>query len=194
MLKLHLGCGNRNFGPEWRHIDRADFPHIDSQDVTNLNYVDSSVDLIYASHLIAYFDRAEIIPILAEWQRVLKPGGCLRLATPDWDVLRRMSAPLLGPLYGKMETQGTVIMQSKCGPPEYLPSSEKTTIYHKTVYSYKELKKLLTECGFRNVKYYDHRKTEHANTGNLNDKCDDHSAAYFKEILISLNIQCYKSS
>jgi len=170
MLKLHLGCGNRNFGPEWRHIDRADFPHIDSQDVTNLNYVDSSVDLIYASHLIAYFDRAEIIPILAEWQRVLKPGGCLRLATPDWDVLRRMSAPLLGPLYGKMSE-----------PP----------IYHKTVYSYKELKKLLTECGFRNVKYYDHRKTEHANTGNLNDKCDDHSAAYFKGILISLNVQCY---
>ena len=121
------------------------------------------MDYIYSSHLIAYFDREEIIPVLKEWHRVLKPGAKLRVATPDWDVLRRMATPLLGPLYGKMSE-----------PP----------IYHKTVYGYTGLKKLLEDTGFTDVGYYDHKKTEHA-------KFDDHSAAYFNKTLISLNVQCY---
>jgi len=162
MVKLHLGCGKRDFGVEWDHIDQADFPHIKSHDVTKLPYESQSVDIIYACHLIAYFDREEVVPILQEWKRVLKPGGILRIATPDWSVLRRMSVPLLGPLYGKMNEQ---------------------PIYHKTVYDYNGLKKLLDAAGFLNIGYYNHKKTEHA-------KFDDHSAAYFKGILISLNVDC----
>ncbi len=78
MVKLHLGCGKRDFGPSWDHIDMADFPHIKSHDVTKLTYESGTVDLIYACHLIAYFDRDEIVSILKEWRRVLRPGGCLR--------------------------------------------------------------------------------------------------------------------
>jgi len=163
MVKLHLGCGRRNFGKDWDHIDQADFPHIDSHDVTVLPYSDSSVDVIYACHLIAYFDREEIIMILEEWRRVLKKGGILRLATPNWDVLRKMAVPMLGPLYGKM------------GEP---------VIYHKTVYTFDSLRRLLTDAGFHYAKRYDHTKTDHA-------AFDDHSAAYHKGKLISLNIQCY---
>jgi len=163
MLKLHLGCGKRDFGKDWRHIDREDYDHIDSHDVTVLPYVNGSVDLIYCSHLIAYFDREEIIPVLYEWKRVLKPGGILRIATPDWSVLRRMKTPLLGPLYGKMNQQ---------------------PIYHKTVYDYTGLKKILNDTGFSGVKFYNHEKTDHA-------QYDDHSAAYYKGILISLNVECY---
>lgn len=129
MLKLHLGCGQRNFGTDWRHIDMADYPHIDSHDVTKLPYVDGAVDLIYSSHLIAYFDREEIIPILQEWERVLRPGGILRLATPDWDVLRTIERPLTGPLYGKMHPG----------------------IYHKTVYGYYDLYLVLRQVGFIDI-------------------------------------------
>lgn len=163
MIKLHLGCGKRDFGPDWYHIDKADFPHIKYNDVTKLDIEDGTVDLIYCSHLIAYFDREEIIEVLKEWKRVLKPGGLLRIATPNWDALRRMSVPLLGPLYGKM------------GEP---------VIYHKTVYGYQGLKKVLSDAGFTDIGYYNHKKTDHY-------KFDDHSAAYYKGILISLNVQCY---
>ena len=75
MLKLHLGCGKRDFGPDWVHIDAADFPHVTYKSVTRLPYKDKTVDVIYASHLIAYFDRDEIIKVFNEWHRVLKPGG-----------------------------------------------------------------------------------------------------------------------
>ena len=163
MVKLHLGCGKRDFGPEWVHIDQADFPHIRYKDVTRLPYGDSEVDLIYCSHLIAYFDREQIKPILKEWRRVLKRKGVLRIATPDWNVLRRMKDPMLGPLYGKMSD-----------PP----------IYHKTVYNMGGLRSVLQESGFKNVKRYDHTQTDHS-------QFDDHSAAYHNGVLISLNVECY---
>lgn len=162
-IKLHIGCGKRDFGPGWTNIDSQQLPHIHCHDVTKLPFPDKSVSYIYSSHLIAYFDRQEIIPILKEWLRVLKPCAKLRIATPDWGVLRRMAVPLLGPLYGKMNE-----------PP----------IYHKTVYEYAGLKALLEQVGFTDVGLYDHKKTEHA-------KFDDHAAAYYQNILISLNVQCY---
>ena len=122
-MKLHLGCGKRNFGTDWVHIDGGDFPHLQSNDITNLPFDDESVDLIYASHVIEYFNRNEIISLLKEWRRVLKNNGVLRLAVPDFNSMVNLylnGYPIetfLGPLYGKMDMSDT-------------------TIYHKTTYDY----------------------------------------------------------
>ena len=90
MVKLNLGCGNRNFGSDWTHIDGANYPHIDSHNVISLDYRDKSVDLIYASHLIEYFDRREVLPVLKEWKRVLRIDGMLRIAVPDFYQMARL--------------------------------------------------------------------------------------------------------
>lgn len=172
-IKLHLGCGLRNFGPDWVHVDGANYPHIKWHDVTKLRYDDNSVGVIYASHLIAYFSREEIVPILKEWYRVLKVGGVLRLATPDWAVLRQFESPTLGPIYGET-SMGDIL------------------IYHKRIYIFKTLKELLEGAGFIDVKRYDHRLTDHPNTGNRSDKYDDCSAAYINGTLISLNMEAIK--
>lgn len=167
MVKLHLGCGRRNFGKDWDHIDKADFPHIKSNDVKVLPYEDKSVDVIYACHLIAYFDREEIIQILKEWKRVLKPGGTLRISTPDFgQLIKNYKAAMnvsdiLGPMYGKMDG-----------------------VYHKTVYDHFSLFELLLSIGFKEIKKYNRWRTDHA-------RFDDHSAAAMDGKLISLNIQCY---
>ena len=171
MLKLHLGCGKRDFGPDWVHIDAADFPHITYKSVTRLPYKDKTVDVIYASHLIAYFDRDEIIKVFNEWHRVLKPGGLLRIATPDFYFMSKLYyesrinlRQILGPMYGKMDIG--------------------IDIYHKTVYDFPSLQTTLNLCGFKNVQRYNHEKTEHAHI-------DDHSAAYLKNVCISLNVECH---
>lgn len=166
-IKLHLGCGKR-FIPGWVHIDRAYFEHIDYFDITKLPYEDNSVSIIYNSHLIAYFDREEIKSLLKEWYRVLKPGGVLRIATPDWDALSALDEPLLGPLYGRMESAGKLI-------------------YHKTVWTSMQLATALIDAGFKESDWYDHTKTEHAHI-------DDHSAAYYHGRLISLNIEAWKET
>lgn len=178
-MKLHLGCGSKNFGFDWVHIDGGDYDHLDYHDVTKLEFHDNSVDLIYASHIFEYFDRIEVILVLKEWFRVLKPNGTLRLAVPDFESLVTLYKnsiikleQALGPLYGKMKM---------CD----------NTIYHKTAYDFTSLKTLLESCSFTGVKKYDWRKTEHANF-------DDFSQAYIphmdKEngVLVSLNVECNK--
>ena len=179
MIKLHLGCGKKDFGPEWTHIDGGDFSHLHSHDITNLPFEDSTVSLIYASHVFEYFDREEGEELLRKWHTKLKPGGVIRLAVPDFQQMARLYAfenmPLskfLGPLYGKM------------------PMGDKV-IYHKTVYDFVSLQILLRTCSFREICKYDWQGTEHA-------QFDDHSQAYIPHMdkengtLISLNVQAVK--
>ena len=175
-MKLHLGCGKRNFGSDWIHIDQEDYPHITRHDVTNLLVEDGACELIYASHLINYFDREEIVPVLKEWARSLNSGGILRLAVPNFKVMANLYTQgytldsFLGPLYGKMN---------------------RDKIYHKTAYDFSSLRDLLLECGFSSVDLYDWRDTDHA-------EFDDHSQAYLphmdKEngVLLSLNVEATK--
>ena len=175
-MKINLGCGWRDFGRDWVHIDGGDYPHLDSCDITELPYDNETVDLIYASCVIEYFDREEAIDVLKEWGRVLKSGGQLRLSVPDFEVMADLYVknkyPLdsfLGPLYGKMPMR-------------------KETIYHKTVYDYQSIKEMLVSLGIRDVRRYDWRNTDHA-------QFDDHSQAYLPHMdkengtLIQLNIE-----
>jgi len=166
------------------HVDFCDMPHIDYKSgIDSLPFFASnSVELIYCSHALEYFDRDEAVRVLAEWRRVLAPGGILRLAVPDFEMLvmlyqqTRELAYVLGPLYGKM---GIV---TSAGP---------ATLYHKTVYDETSLSALLLENGFVEPERWDWQTTEHA-------LIDDHSQAYFPHLqkhdglLISLNMQAKK--
>ena len=179
MIKLHLGCGRRNFGDDWVHIDGDIQEHLDYYDITKLSFDNGIVGLIYASHVLEYFDREEAFFVLKEWHRVLKAGATLRIAVPDFESMTSLYhdkayslESFLGPLYGKM------IMGNK-------------TIYHKTTYDFDSLSSLLSGCNFHNIKKYDWKNTEHADF-------DDHSQAYLPHMdkkngtLISLNVECTK--
>ena len=180
MTKLHLGCGWRNFGNDWIHIDGGTYEHLQHHSITDLSPFDNnSVDLIYASHVVEYFDLTEFAEVLKEWKRVLKTGGTLRIAVPDFKILSELYVNgtlelenLLGPVYGRMSMGDKII-------------------YHKTAYDFKVLKKTLTSAGFRNIITYDWRNTEHAHF-------DDHSQAYVPHMdkengtLTSLNVECKK--
>lgn len=180
---LNLGCWHRHI-PGWVHVDLCDMPHIDHQSrIDDLPmFADASVDLIYSSHSFEYFDRQQAPRVLAEWHRVLKPGGTLRLAVPDFDALLQVYAKtgaverILGPLYGRME------IETGDGP---------VTLYHKTVYTFASLQALLEANGFGDIRRYDWQQTIHKDH-------DDHSQAYFphmdKEngILVSLNVEATK--
>lgn len=181
-MKLHLGSGSR-YLKGYLHIDIADYEHIDiKSSVDKLNTIDDdTVDEIYASHVLEYYDRNEVESVLNEWKRVLKKDGVLRIAVPNFETLIEVYQEtdeiekILGPLYGKWNlTDGSFI-------------------YHKTVYDKKSLTELLERIGFSDIKLWDWREVF-----KNNPDYDDHSQAYFphmdKEngIHVSLNIQCKK--
>lgn len=182
-MKLNLGCWHR-YIPGFIHIDLCDMEHIDyKSSIDDLSmFSDSTVSLIYSSHSFEYFDRDDAIKTLNEWRRVLMPGGILRLAVPDFDSLIEVYKStgkiekILGPLFGQMSIND---------------GKDQLTLYHKTVYNFTSLEKLLVDNGFKNIKRYRWQDTIHKDY-------DDHSQAYFphmdKEngILVSLNVEATK--
>lgn len=56
-------------------------------DVRDLPYHPGTVDHIYAFDVLEHFSKFETEPLLAEWHRVLKPGGLLTLRMPNLHVL-----------------------------------------------------------------------------------------------------------
>lgn len=184
MTKLHLGCGKRNF-PGFINVDLADYPHIQHRrSVDDLSpFEDASADLIYASHVLEYFSLPQVSKVLAEWRRVLKPGGVLKLAVPDFENLTkayRQSGDVLsiqGPLYGFFEIIST---------------GENKILNHKVAYDFRLLKKILEENGFGEVKRYDWKDF-------LPEGAIDHSAAYLPSkdylngTLVSLNVEAVKA-
>ena len=86
MKKLHLGCGTKHI-EDYINIDIRYLPGVD--EVNNIrflrNYKENTVDEIYACHVLEHFGRWEYKEVIKRWFEILKPGGKLRLAVPNFN-------------------------------------------------------------------------------------------------------------
>ena len=180
MLRLHLGCGKR-YLKGYKHIDYSSYAHIDyKRPIYPLPFIEeASVDEIYCSHALEYFDFMEVIKVLSEWKRCLSKGGILRLSVPDFDQLIKVYIEnkhnidsIIGPIFGRWEVE------------------ENKFIYHRTVYTRQKLLETLRKVGFSEISEWDPLKFHGSNS----ESFDDYSKAYFphmdfkKGFPISLNI------
>jgi predicted SAM-dependent methyltransferase len=176
--RLHLGCGDR-FIPGFVHVDIRPLPHVDV--VSPLDkltmFADNSASLVYASHVLEHFPRDQSHAVLSEWRRVLAPGGILRLSVPDFERLIEVYEKygrdldvVLGPLVGRQNHPYN---------------------FHYMVFDRRKLAAMLEAVGFRSVRTWDWRRTEHADV-------DDFSQAYYPHMdkangtPISLNLEATK--
>ena len=179
-MKLHLGCGRRQI-PGMVHVDLQDYPHIDHCcSVQNLSFAaDNSCELVYASHVLEHFGRYQFMSVLEEWYRVLRVGGVLRLAVPDFARCAELyyKAGLADGLSGLL---GLI-----CG------GQRNDYDFHKMVFDEPFLKQALENVGFHEVRRWDWRDTDHA-------QVDDYSQAYLPHLdkrngqLMSLNLEAIK--
>lgn len=86
---LNLGCGDRNF-PGYEPVD----VRVNGKDVRKLEHADLSQDEVMASHVLEHLPYSDMLDVMSEWTRVLKPGGVLRIAVPD---MRKIGAELAKP-------------------------------------------------------------------------------------------------
>ena len=112
-MRINLGSGERPLDG-WVNVDvLPDAPGVDVvADITETLPFDSgSAELVYASHLLEHVATEEVPRVLAEWRRVLRPGGTLLVAVPDLEAIARMlverpgwftppHAPWIGAIYG----------------------------------------------------------------------------------------------
>ena len=176
-MKLHLGCGSK-YLEGYVHVDLLEYDHIDfNVPIDDLNFAkDSSVELIYASHVLEHTGRNSYEKVLDEWYRVLQPNGILRLAVPDFEacVQHYLATGKLNDLLG------------------LLTGGQKDQYdYHRMVFDEQLLSKSLLKVGFKEVKRYDWRLIE-------NMHLDDYSQAFLPHMdkvngrLMSLNLQAIK--
>ncbi len=173
-MKLHLGCGNKHL-QGFMNVDARDLPNVDLvDDVKTLSVIGKeSVDLIYASHILEHIQRPEYTKVLTRWHEVLKKDGVLRIAVPDIEKVFEHYAEHrdLRKLRGFMWGGQTHAFN-----------------YHYCGWDFKTLKEDLESVGFKDVRRYDWRKTEHANV-------DDFSQCYLPHMdkengmLMSLNLE-----
>lgn len=178
-MKLHLGCGPR-YIPGFMHVDMQAAPHVDIVGpVECLPLDDNSVSLIYASHVLEHFGRYSYRAVLEEWFRVLRTGGVLRIAVPDFAAcaaiyyengLQDGLSGLVGLIIGGQRNEHD---------------------YHKMIFDEFLLRSDLIDIGFREVRSWDWRTTEHTDV-------DDYSQAHIPHMhkehgkLMSLNIEAIK--
>jgi predicted SAM-dependent methyltransferase len=90
-MKLHIGGTESKEG--WKILNIQAGPNVDFiGSCTDLSqFQEESISTVYASHVFEHLShRGELMDVLAECQRILAPGGNLKISVPDMVVLSRL--------------------------------------------------------------------------------------------------------
>lgn len=126
---------------------------------------DSSVDVVYSSHMIEHLDRSEASAFLLEVSRILRPGGIVRLAAPD---LARLINDYLAT--GDADEFITSIHMAQARPTGVLSRVRCALIgprNHLWMYDGRSLSNLMCEAGFASVTIMPPGKTNIMDPGSL---------------------------
>lgn len=174
-IKIHLGSGEVNL-QGWINIDARKFKHIhlisDGFDLSN--FKENSVDEIYACHVMEHFSFKESKNFIKKIYNKLKPGGHFRVSVPDLDKLFK--------LY-KKQKKLEIIKYAIMGGQNY-PND-----FHKSIYDFLLLKKILQKNGFKNIKSWN---TEDIFGETIDDWSDGYYVYNRKKFYISLNLVAQK--
>jgi predicted SAM-dependent methyltransferase len=137
-IRLNIGCGG-NIRPGYVNID-AFAPGPDfKMDAAHLAFCDRSCDEIFSSHVLEHLSKHEVLPILREWNRILKTTGMVEIIVPDlpWCMKQWLRLPdsarwewALDTIFGLQDHPGE---------------------FHKTGFSTDRLRQLLVEAGFERI-------------------------------------------
>lgn len=151
MKKLQIGCG-RVYLPSadgWVNHDLFEGNNADIYaDMAALPFEKNTFDLIYAGHVTEHCHRRALLATLSHWRDLLKPGGTLRLAVPnfaacvEWYNRTKDLPSLLGLLYARQDH----------------PKNN-----HYIIFDEYTLTSALTKVGMVDVRPWDWRTTEHVN-------------------------------
>lgn len=142
--RLHLGSGHkRMFG----YLDVDAYVH--AQGILPVSHVElphqtSSVDEILSEHSLEHIGKYEVPLALAEWARVLRPGGRLFMNLPNLEWC--MKAWLSTPEEHRWGWQLDTIFGLQDHPGEY----------HKTGFTAPRLRQLLADAGFTQMRIDDY--------------------------------------
>ena len=169
---IHLGCGPI-VSEGFINADLLLAPHIHIR--TPLDrlacFATRSADLVYASHCLEHFGHLQTQSVLAEWVRILRPGGILRLAVPDFRVIAEAYSSGV-PL---PDLQGYA-----------MGAQDRPLNTHFALFDENTLRMRMQEAGLIDIRHWDPRAvTDH----NFTDDSSHCIRIQGKTVLLSLNLE-----
>ena len=135
MLRLNIG-GATNPMPGYRVIDRQN-----GQEAYPLNFSSDTVDEVRASHILEHFSHRQTLDVLRDWVRVLKPGGLLKIAVPNFDwIVEKYRSDEAGRLPLEAFLMGSQIAMDDGT--------------HKAIFNSRKLHALMELAGLVNIEYW----------------------------------------
>jgi predicted SAM-dependent methyltransferase len=162
--RLHLGSGDHVL-PGWANIDALALPGVTPWDLRKpLPVADDSIDLIYSEHFIEHVTRDQAARLLGDCHRALRPGGVIRLSTPDLaKLIEEYQA-------GRLDEWADVDWRP--ATPAQLVNEAVREWGHLFIFDYAELSGLLREIGYRDVTRVRWRESRHAPLNGLECRPD----------------------
>lgn len=151
MVRLNLGCGDKILDG-YINVDVANERAGKQPDVVCdvrklTSFDDGYADEILAVHVVEHFWRWEVVGILQEWVRVLKPGGKMILECPNLESACREF--LKDPdVYSKPGKEGQRTMWVFYGDPAW----KDPLMIHRWGYTPRSLAKVMHEAGLRDLR------------------------------------------
>lgn len=137
-MKLNLGFGNIPL-KGYKNLDRKT-----GQEVYPLDFKDQSISEVRASHVLEHFNYTEIVGVLKEWVRVLKYGGSLKIAVPDFEWIAK----------NYLEGNDINVQGYTMG------GQEDPNDFHKVIFDNNVLTELMRAAGLRNIRRWESNSTD----------------------------------
>lgn len=156
--RLRLGSG-RHTDPGWLSADLVPVSRgVVFIDATRpFPLPSASFDLVHCEHVIEHLRYEGGLAMLAECHRVLRPGGILRIATPNLALVARLIAAdgadpaLAGYVRWTNETFGTAAERRDAGNPAFAANRLVRSWGHTFIYDAATLRAALAGAGFRDI-------------------------------------------
>ncbi|WHT15790.1 methyltransferase domain-containing protein [Crossiella sp. CA-258035] len=151
--RLHLGCG-ANILPGWFNTDaRPRTPRVCPLDVTEpFPLPDESVHRVFSEHLVEHIRYPEAVHMMRESFRVLRPGGRLRVATPDLMFLvKLLTEPTPQRAAYLTWATETFIPDAPEPSPAFVVNNFVRAWHHQFIYDVPTLADLLRTAGFQDI-------------------------------------------
>jgi hypothetical protein len=92
MIKLNLGASPIWSKKGWHTLDHKLTESTDTAiagDASNIKLPDESCEIVFCSHVFEHIPHVRLPMVISEINRVLKPGGLLRILTPDLEIIAK---------------------------------------------------------------------------------------------------------
>jgi SAM-dependent methyltransferase len=150
--RLNIGCGY-NVLPGWMNVDlaggRRGTIYMDA--TRRLTLPNDTFDAVLCEHLIEHLPEADGRHLVEEILRVLKPGGRVRIVTPDLESLARLCTSPPDPAGSRY----LAFVAELHRRPKITPGDALNYIFyeygHRHIYTIAKLRKVLEETGFAQI-------------------------------------------